>query len=384
MAIDQKPKAKSQKPKAKSQKPKANIPMTQQPKNIDYLIIGQGITGSFLSRDLYRAGKKILVIDENQPFSSSKVASGVINPITGRRMVRTWEIEKVMHFAVKAYTDFGNELGVDLVEQCNILDFHPTPQMVLAFTERQPIEKEYLRFPENADQWKQYFTYDFSIGEINPCWLIDINLLLKKWRQKLSEKGLLFEERFHLEDCTISNEQVIYKNIIADKIIFCDGVAGFSNPYFQMLPYARNKGQAIIAKIPGLPRNHIFKQGINIVPWQEDFFWIGSTYEWDFTDIQPSPDFRKKVEYQLHHWLKLPFDIVDHIASERPANMERRPFVGLHPVMESVGIFNGMGTKGCSLTPYFSHEFANYLVNGSSLTPQVDVRRFSKILSGRK
>ncbi|WP_204350978.1 FAD-dependent oxidoreductase, partial [Serratia marcescens] len=74
-----------------------------------------------------------------------------------------------------------------------------------------------------------------------------------------------------------------------------------------------------------------FKQGINIVPWQDGLFWIGSSYEWDFTTLAPTIDFKEKVENQLKQWLKLPFTIVDHIAGERPANMERRPFVGLHP-----------------------------------------------------
>jgi glycine/D-amino acid oxidase-like deaminating enzyme len=351
--------------------------------NVDYLIVGQGICGSFLSHDLLAEGKTVLVIDENRPFTASKVASGVINPITGRRMVRTWEIEKLMPFAVNAYQQWGKELGVSLVQQCNILDFHPTPQMVLAFAERLPVEKEHLRVPENSDHWKEYFNYDFSLGEIDPCWLIDINTLLTKWRIQLQQKNALLEEVFNWENCTVSEDHVTYQNITAQKIIFCEGVSGFDNPYFHLLPYARNKGQALIARIPGLPRTNIYKQGITIVPWQDDLFWIGSTYEWDFTDLEPSPDFRKKTEAQLSHWLKLPFEIVDHLASERPANMERRPFVGLHPVSATVGVFNGMGTKGCSLAPYFSKEFANYLVHNSTLTPQVDVRRFSKILSSR-
>lgn len=352
--------------------------------NVDYIIVGQGISGTFLSWDLLKAGKTVVVIDENKPFTASKVASGVINPITGRRLVRTWEIEKLMPFAVNAYAEWGKELNVSLIQQCNILDFHPTPQMVLAFAERQPIEKEYLRIPENADQWKEYFNYDFSIGEIDPCWLVDINILLSKWQEQLQQKEILLEEAFHWEDCTISNDHITYKNITAQKIIFCEGVAGFDNPYFNLLPYARNKGQAIIVNIPDLPRTNIFKQGINIVPWKEGLFWIGSTYEWEFLDTHPSPDFRKKAEDQLRCWLKLPFKTVDHIASERPANMERRPFVGLHPVTASVGVFNGMGTKGCSLIPYFSEEFASHLVQGTPVNPQVDVQRFSKILSRGK
>ncbi|SJZ96471.1 NAD(P)/FAD-dependent oxidoreductase [Sediminibacterium ginsengisoli] len=348
---------------------------------VDYIVVGQGLCGTFLSYFLVQAGCSVLVIDESRPYSASKVASGVINPVTGRRIVRTWEIEKLMPFAVDTYRRLEKELEVSLIRQCNILDFHPTPQMQLAFAERIPVEKEYLRIPDNSDQWKEYFDYPFSIGEINPCWLIDLHQLLAGWRAKLSQQQSLLEERFSLEYCEITPEKITYKDISASGIFFCDGTEGFDNPYFSMLPYARNKGQAIIAHIPGLPRTNIFKQGISLVPWQEEHFWIGSTYEWNFKDLQPSPEFRQKAEQQLQHWLRLPYTIVDHIASERPANMERRPFAGLHPLMPSVGILNGMGTKGCSLAPYFAAELAQHLVHQAPLTPQVDVRRFTRILS---
>lgn len=351
----------------------------------DYLIIGQGICGSFLSWNLLKAGQHVVVIDENRPHTASKVASGVINPVTGRRIVRTWEIEKLMPFAVDAYTEWGKAFDVELIRQCNILDFHPTPQMMLAFAERLPVETDYLRKPDDADHWKNYFNYPFGVGEINPCWLIDLHVLLDRWRSQLKQQEILLESRFNWQDCEVFPDHVRYQNITASKIICCEGAAGFNNPYFRSLPYAPNKGQVIIARIPGLPRTHIFKQGINLVPWgNEDLFWIGSTYEWDFTDLSPSPDFLEKVKAQLGYWLKLPFTIEDHIASERPANLERRPFVGLHPVAPSVGVFNGMGTKGCSLAPYFAHEFTGYLVNGNPIMPQADISRFTKIHSAGK
>ncbi|MBY0480058.1 MAG: FAD-binding oxidoreductase [Chitinophagaceae bacterium] len=348
---------------------------------LDYIIVGQGICGTFLSWNLMKAGKKVLVIDDDQPFSSTKVASGVINPVTGRRIVRTWEIDKLLPFAKEAYTALGNELSVSLVRQCNILDFHPTPQMELAFRDRLVEEKEYLRIPTDQDQWKYYFNYPFSIGEIDPCLLLDLHSLLREWRKKLALENALLSTRFEWVDCSIENEQVIYKDQHASKIIFCEGSEGIDNRYFNLLPYARNKGEAIIASIPGLPRDNIYKQGINLVPWQDDLWWIGSTYDWNFTDLLPTADFRRKVQTQLYHWLKLPFEIVDHIASERPANMERRPFAGLHPVHQTVGLFNGMGTKGCSLSPYFAKQFTDYLLYQTPMEPLVDVNRFKKILS---
>ncbi len=348
---------------------------------VDYMIVGQGISGSFLSWNLTKAGKQVLVIDQSTPHTASKVASGVINPVTGRRIVQTWEIETLMPFAVEAYTQLGDELGATLIKQSNILDFHATPQMKLAFEDRLANDNLYLRKPVNPDQWNDYFHPGFGIGEIDPCWLIDIHALLNGWRKKLVESHLLLEEKFELSNCIIAADHVEYKNYQAQKIIFCDGIAGFDNPYFHLLPYAANKGEAIIASIPGLPNNHILKQGISIVPWKEGLFWIGSSYEWNYSDALSTAGFKLKVEQQLNNWLKLPYTIEDHFASVRPANLERRPFVGLHPVHPSVGILNGMGSKGCSLAPYFADEFTNHLLENTPIHPLADVQRFKKILS---
>src|SRR5438046_7032667 len=52
---------------------------------VDYLIIGQGLSGTWLSWFLARENRSFLIIDKNEPITPSKVSSGVINPVTGRR-----------------------------------------------------------------------------------------------------------------------------------------------------------------------------------------------------------------------------------------------------------------------------------------------------------
>lgn len=347
--------------------------------NVDFLIIGQGICGTFLSHYLSKAGKNVVVIDDNRPFTASKVASGVINPVTGRRIVRTWMIENLLPFALEEYTALGNQLGVNLIKKSSVLDFHPTLQMKDAFEKRLDEEKEYLHKPDESN-WKETFNFYFGVGEVKPCLLIDINSMLASCRDKLRKQKNLIEETFKLEHLSVNYEQITYKNLVANKILFCDGVNGIDNPFFKNLPYSPNKGEAIIARIPDLDKNHIYKQGLSIVPWKDDLFWIGSTYEWNFTDPLPSPKFKEKVSNFLNYFLKIPFEIFDHIASVRPANMERRPFVGLHPKFSNIGILNGMGTKGCSLAPFFAKQLADLLVQDKPVSPEADVKRFEKIL----
>jgi len=333
---------------------------------VDYLIVGQGISGTFLSYYLIKAGKKVAVINASRTCTASKVASGVINPVTGRRIVRTWRIEELLPFSLKAYLTLEDELESSLVKKLSVLDFHPSMQMKESFEKRLTEEQEYLHRPAAFD-WMNYFNFHFDIGEIVPCLLVDINNLLTLWREKLQQENNLIEEEFSWNKCMVDTDGVTYKNITARKIICCEGVEGVR--------------EAIIASIPGLPPNHIYKQGISIVPWRDDLFWIGSSYEWNFTDTNPTPSYKERVSAQLKYWLKLPLEIVDHIASVRPANMERRPFVGLHPKFSAVGILNGMGTKGCSLAPFFAKQLVDHLVEGQPIYADADVKRFEKILA---
>lgn len=346
----------------------------------DFLIVGQGLSGTFLSNYLLAAGKRVAVIDDNDHFSASRVASGVINPVTGRRIVRTWLIEELLPFALEQYNNLGGELGVNLVKQCSVLDFHPSMQMKEAFETRLAEERQYLHAVDQT-AWERDFNFHFGVGEISPCLLIDVNSMLSMWRKELQKKRILIEETFRIDDLSVDETGINYHNIFANKIIFCDGVNGVNNPYFKNLPYSPNKGEAIIARIPNLSSDYIYKQGLSIVPWKDDLFWIGSSYEWNFSDALPSTSFKAKVEIFLSYFLKTPFEIVDHLASVRPANMERRPFVGLHPTVSNVGILNGLGTKGCSLAPFFAKQLADLLLTEKPILPEADVRRFEKTLA---
>jgi hypothetical protein len=40
-----------------------------------------------------------------------------------------------------------------------------------------------------------------------------------------------------------------------------------------------------------------------------------------------------------------------------------------------------MGTKGCSLAPYFSKQLIDYLQNEKAIHPEADIKRFEQILN---
>ena len=348
---------------------------------VDYLIVGQGICGTFLSYFLLQGNKSFIVIDKNEAITPSKVSAGIINPVTGRRMVKVWMVEEVIAFAKEAYGDIGNFLDIDTISQKNLIDFFPNPRQREVFQQRIEEGDPYLHSFPKQNQFNQFFNYHLGCGEIRHCYTVHLESLLPAWRQELKDQKQLLEENFELKNLEINSDDIAYKGIVAEKIIFCDGLSSFENPFFKQLPFAPNKGEIMILEIPGLPDQHIYKKGFVLAPLaSRGHFWFGSNYHWNFEHAEPTKEFYQQAEVHLKAWLKIPFKILEHKASLRPATIERRPFVGLHPHQKNIGILNGMGTKGCSLAPFFAKQLTDHLIHKKEIIPGADVKRFSRIL----
>ncbi|KIC90717.1 NAD(P)/FAD-dependent oxidoreductase [Flavihumibacter solisilvae] len=355
---------------------------------VNTIIIGQGLCGTWLSKWLTDMGQQVMVIDESKPVTSSKIASGVINPVTGRVLARTWMAGQLLPFALEAYEQFGQQLDINCIRTVDILHSFPTAQMREAFDKRLPEIPEYLTYPENEEKWKKLMEIPFGLGSIHPALLIDLNLLLNEWQKRLSRDRSLLQETFDLSALSLKNGLVSYKDVKAERVIFCDGIGSLHLPFFNRLPFSPNKGEALLLEIEELPASHIYKRGLSVVPFphfnsaaDDRYFWAGSTYENRFKDEQPTAAFRTRTEQVLRDWLKVPFRVVDHWAAIRPATVERRPFAGMHPVYPQLGILNGTGTKGCSLAPWFAKQLADQIVHGTPIQPEASVARFSGILS---
>ncbi len=348
----------------------------------DVLIVGQGICGTMLSYFLAQAGKPFLVLDDERPNSATAAAAGIINPVTGRRYVYSWLIDTVMPFAVHTYAEMCTQLQVAALHKISIIDFFPSPQMRDAFATRLTEDDTYLHTFPDQNRFNAHFNFDFGCGEIAPAHAVSFGLLVAAWRQRLLQQNQLRAEVFVPAHLQLTGSGIRYNGITAETIIFCDGIAAADYPYWERLPFSANKGEALLIKSDQLPRSHIFKKGMMLVPLPvQHTFWFGSNYQWEFENHLPSEAFYKGAKSALQNWLKVPFEILAHKAAVRPATLERRPFVGLHPQHRAVGILNGMGAKGSALAPYFAHQLAQHLVSGAAIHPDADVNRFQKILS---
>jgi glycine/D-amino acid oxidase-like deaminating enzyme len=346
----------------------------------EVLIVGQGLAGTWLSWWLHKAGISFKLIDQPNPDSSSRRAAGLINPVTGRRLVTTWMIDELMPFSAGAYQEIGIFLNDSFIHETSVIDLFPSVQMLQAFQKRFEEDPAYLMPGDDREKYAEWFRYDLGWGAIQPCWLVNVEKLLSGWRGWLKKTGLLVEAEFDLSNLHMNETGIEYSGICARYIIFCDGKSSALSPYFNKLPFALNKGEGLLVEIKNLPKNLVFKKGMSLVPYRENIFWLGSSYEWEFSDDKPSENFRRNAEVWLSQTLKLSYTILEHFAAVRPATLERRPFVGLHPQNPKIGILNGMGTKGCSLAPYFAKQLVEKLEGKGNINPLADISRFEKIL----
>jgi glycine/D-amino acid oxidase-like deaminating enzyme len=108
----------------------------------------------------------------------------------------------------------------------------------------------------------------------------------------------------------------------------------------------------------------------------DDYYWTGGAYNRHFTDDTPSPDFLELWKNKLDEMLIAPYTITNHLAAVRLASKDRKPIIGSHETHSEIVLFNGFGTKGASLIPYFSEHLIDHMENGTALNELVDIKRY--------
>jgi glycine oxidase len=77
----------------------------------DTIIVGQGLAGTTLAWILTQAGQRVLLLDANDPSTSSKIAAGLITPITGQRLTLNWQDDHVWSTIRGFYRRIERETG---------------------------------------------------------------------------------------------------------------------------------------------------------------------------------------------------------------------------------------------------------------------------------
>jgi len=301
------------------------------------------------------------IYDTGASKSASVVSSGIINPVTGHRFVKSWLIDELIKVSTKTYDELGEHLGKKIIHQYPIWRHIPDVQAENVWSSRSmdPAYEGYLTLPEEETLKQLRFPDFHAWGIVKGGAVVDTNSLIELARKKWITDGVLTEERFDHSRLETGETGFIYESEKYKKVIMAGGIRDSANPWFGTDVYRPAKGEVLVCRIPGLYPDRVIKYKKFLVPLGEDLYWVGSNYQHDFNHDRPDPLGRKALEDWLIDGIGANYEVVNHLSGIRAATKHRRPLIGEHPTQKGLYLMNGLGTKGISLAPYFARLLIN-------------------------
>ncbi len=343
----------------------------------DFIIIGQGLAGSLLAHFMQAQHGRVLVIDPGHPVSSSRIAAGIIHPLSGRRIVKTWMAGELIPFAENTYRELGHQLGRSFYFQKSIFEIYPSVGHRNDWQARSadPGMEAYLGTELAPDALPGVHS-PLGAMEVKGGGYLLIRELLSAIRDDLERNNRLLGRMVRYNDIRVAPDCIHVGDLKASHLIFCEGASARNNPWFGYLPFVPAKGEILTLSAVGLTGSFILNKGLYVLPLGNGLFRAGATHEWDQLDEIPTREAKEKMVRLLKTMIDVPFEILSHEAAVRPTVKDRRPFLGTHPDHPRLHIFNGLGTRGVMLAPWFANLFCRYLSGKAVIPAEVDCNRF--------
>ncbi|MGB1937124.1 MAG: NAD(P)/FAD-dependent oxidoreductase [Akkermansiaceae bacterium] len=346
---------------------------------VDFLIIGQGLAGSTLAMELLKRGRSVLVVDRQDGTGSTRIAAGLVTPLTGKGMNPAWRQVYYLPKAVAFYHQLEKESGRKF--------YHSTPVVRVFASEKEHEKWQAKEAPQHPwayelDHLDGPFRQNHGAIEMPEGAWLDTLAFLHVVQDKLMDAGAWREAVFTEADVSFVEGKVLWQDVTADKIILCQGAYGLSGVdgyqgWFSHIHHRSAKGEILNVWIDGLDETKRYHCRGWLAPREGGMWKAGANYDWKHMDATPSEEGKSEVLEKLRTWIKLgdsgevPMEVIDHQAGIRPIIRNSMPVVGFHPKMPMVGFFNGLGSKGTLMAPAVAEHFAAHLCGESELDEEL-------------
>lgn len=340
----------------------------------DVLIVGQGLAGTTLAWQLRWRGVPFVIVDRGEPVTASRIAAGLVTPITGKRLAASWRYDDLFRVAEAFYHRVEAETGAPLFFR------RPIVRLFQYQLERDRYGKKQADFGPHArdpapplDEALFRDPHDgFEMATAAQLRVADY----------LDASRTMFGDRFRLASVSPSELDVRPDRVCvpslgmtAKTVVFCQGFWNVENPLFRPIRFTPAKGEILTLRIPDLSEDRIVNRGVWLVRTHGDTFLAGSTYTRDALDHSPTAAGHDEICGRLREFLRLPFEVIDHKAAVRPIVDQRKVLLGLLPHEPRIGFFNGLSSKGSLWAPHFAGQFADVLTDRGELDVEVDLAR---------
>jgi glycine/D-amino acid oxidase-like deaminating enzyme len=338
------------------------------------LVLGQGLAGCVFAWQCKLKGVDVTIAGSNTIQNSSSVAAGIFNPILIKRQKPTWMASSLFHYFPEFYKK---------TEEISKTRFFFSKPLI-CFPESISEQNDWMTLlsEPHTSEWVEEFPDNllpdsifapFGAFKIKACGRLDIPTFLAVTKS-------FFEKENKWINFEITND-INFKNTFLNEyesIIFCLGEKQSQFPPFDYLPYRPAKGEVLDIELENPLPDLMYYGRVLLVQSEGNRYKVGSTYVWDKFDYEASKEGEMELRNNLELFFKGTYKVIANKAGIRPASQDRRPLLGEHPVLKNSYIFNGLGSKGVSLAPYFADQLLNHILNKSPLDKEVDVKRFEK------
>jgi len=349
----------------------------------DFFIVGNGLAGSLIANELLKAGKKIKIFDNPHKQSSSSVAGGMFNPVTGKYLTKTWLDEQLFPFMFRFYKEIEKELNIEVLFETGI--FRPFSNLENKQHFKNQIDKNnlqnYIDILVDSQAISTFVNAPFGGLHTKQSGWVNVPILLDALRMKFQALEILNYMDFDFQELSLKDDTIHFKNLEANQIIFSEGFYAKDNPLFNWLPFNAVKGETILGEIEDYNVKAILNQGKWVIPLGGDKIRLGATYSWHSLDFINTESAKEQLLIGANKFLKKEIKIISQHAGVRPSTQDRRPFIGTHPKYKNIHIFNGLGTKGVSLAPYFVTQFLEMLLFQKDIHPETTIERYFSLYS---
>ncbi|APZ95224.1 FAD-dependent oxidoreductase [Fuerstiella marisgermanici] len=328
--------------------------------HVQTIIVGQGLAGSALAWTLSTAGHSLMIVDRGEPNSASRVAAGLVTPVTGKRLVQSPDFEADWAPATAFYQK---------VEQRTGQHFWTEAPMLRLFA-NEHVRAEFLQRSDNQ-QVQSIACWDGLLqaeGQpqlgivMQPAGRLNVPAYLAATRTHFeSLNSLRCEELNFARDVEFTDRQVTVKrlDLIAKRIVLCQGAT--ANDYFPNVPNNPARGDILKVRIPDYIRPEVAHRSVWIAPNSDGTQSVGATYDWNSTVAEPSSAGRDEVLHKLGRMVDGDVEVVDHTAGVRPTMKDYEAVLGRHPNIQQLFVFNGLGSKGTLKAPRLAAELSSIL-----------------------
>lgn len=338
-------------------------------RQVDAVVVGQGLAGTCLAWRIWLAGRSVRVIDPCETSTASRIAAGLMTPITGRRFTVLPEWPALWLTANDFYRDLEVRTGTMFLHVESSRRVFQSPDERAAWEER--------RFTSDGsptaifcDDWSAMVRASFGGFTMSPAARLDVARFLDVSRETFRASGQLVETWLDPNEIEPSRDgcRLPSLGLSTRDVFFCEGAAGRENPWFPKLPWLPAKGEMLTVTLPGLALEETLHGGIWISPQADGVYRVGATFDPERLDSTPTAKGRADLLAKLARLVDGPAEVLAHDAAIRPSMSNQQPVIRRHGDWPGLWLFNGLGSRGSLLAPTWSARLVDQLAEPEART----------------